>query len=69
MNRPYTEGRTERLEYIQAMLGQLRTMAKADQSDMLAYFIEMAYVEAGDIIRADRSDANSGAGANRHGAA
>jgi hypothetical protein len=40
---------------MQTMLGQLRTMAEAERCDMLAYLIEMAYVEAGDIIRGDRS--------------
>ena len=39
---------------MQSMLGQLRTMAEAERCDMLAYLIEMAYVEASDIIRGDR---------------
>jgi hypothetical protein len=46
--------RTETLDYLQSMLGQLRTMAAAERCDMLAYLIEMAYVEASDIIRGDR---------------
>lgn len=46
--------RTDNLDYIQAMLGQLRTMAEAERCNMLAYLIEMAYVEAGDIIRGER---------------
>ncbi len=46
--------RTETLDYMQAMLGQLRTMAEAERCDMLAYLIEMAYVEASDIIRGER---------------
>ena len=46
--------RTDSLDYIQAMLGQLRTMAEAERCDMLAYLIEMAYVEASDIIRGER---------------
>jgi hypothetical protein len=46
--------RTETLDYMQSMLGQLRTMADAERCDMLAYLIEMAYVEASDIIRGDR---------------
>lgn len=50
----YARRRTDRLDYIQAMLGQLRTMAEAERCDMLAYFIEMAYTEASDIIRGDR---------------
>lgn len=46
--------RTENLDYVQSMLGQLRTMAEAERCDMLAFLIEMAYVEASDIIRGDR---------------
>ena len=46
--------RTDSLDYIQAMLGQLRTMAEAERCDMLAYLIEMAYVEASDIVRGVR---------------
>lgn len=45
--------RAEALEFIQSMLGQLRTMAQAERCDGLAYFIEMAYIEASDIIRGD----------------
>jgi hypothetical protein len=46
--------RTDTLDYLQSMLGQLRTMAEAERCDMLAYLIEMAYVEASDIIRGAR---------------
>lgn len=46
--------RAETLEYMQAMLGQLRTMAQAERCDMLGYLIEMAYIEASDIVRGDR---------------
>ncbi|MDZ5696372.1 hypothetical protein [Chelativorans sp. M5D2P16] len=40
----------EALQYIQAMLGQLAAMARAERCEMLTYLIEMAYVEAGDIV-------------------
>lgn len=46
--------RTDTLDYLQSMLGQLRTMAEAERCDMLAYLIEMAYVEASDIMRGAR---------------
>ncbi len=46
--------RTETLDYMQSMLGQLRQMADAERCDMLAYLIEMAYVEVSDIIRGER---------------
>ncbi len=46
--------RTETLDFIQVMLGQLRTMAQGERYDILAYLIEMAYVEPSDIIRGER---------------
>lgn len=46
--------RTDRLDYIQSMLGQIRAMAEAERCEMLAYLVEMAYIEASDIIRGDR---------------
>jgi hypothetical protein len=46
--------RADSLDYIQSMLAQLRTMAEAEQCDMLAYLIEMAYLEASDILRVER---------------
>jgi len=55
--RPYhNPRRTNTLDYVQTMLGQLRTMAEAERCDMLAYLIEMAYVEASDIIRGERPE-------------
>lgn len=47
--------RTATLDYIQSMLGELRTMAITERMDMLVYLIEMAYVEAGDILRGEKS--------------
>ena len=48
--------RPETLDYIQAMLGQLRLMAEAERYDMLAYLIEMSYIEASDILRGERPE-------------
>ena len=48
------QSRTETLDYVQSMLGQLRTIAEAERHDMLAYLIEMACVEASDIMRGKR---------------
>lgn len=45
----------ERLNYIRAMLGELRTMASVERSDMLTYLIEMAYVEDSDVVRERRA--------------
>jgi hypothetical protein len=46
--------RAETLDYIQSMLGQLRNMAETEHCDVLAYLIEMAYLEASDIVRGER---------------
>jgi hypothetical protein len=46
--------RHDALNYIQSMLGRLRNMAEAERCDMLAYLIEMAYLEASDIVRGER---------------
>lgn len=55
MRQPLNRRRTETLDYIQAMLGQLRTMADAESRYMLAYLIEMAYIEANDILQCEGS--------------
>jgi hypothetical protein len=47
-------GRSGTIGYIHEMLGQLRMMAEDERCDMLAYLIEMAYVESGDVLRGDR---------------
>lgn len=54
LRRPPSTKRSEALSYVQSMLAELRAMAEAEQCDMLAYLIEMAYIEAGDIVRGDR---------------
>jgi hypothetical protein len=54
MHRHPNRRRTDTLDYMQSMLGQMRIMAQAERCDMLAYLVEMAYVEVSDIIRGDR---------------
>jgi hypothetical protein len=49
----HIERRAENLNFIQSMLLQLNQMALGDRQHMLAYLIEMAYIECGDRIRAD----------------
>lgn len=44
------EPKLEQLQYIQAMLGELRKMAAAEHCDMLTYMIEMAYLECSDVV-------------------
>ncbi|WP_274629192.1 hypothetical protein [Arvimicrobium flavum] len=48
------DSRSETLDYVQSMLGQLRGLTQANGHDMLTYLIDMAYVEAGDILRGER---------------
>lgn len=39
------------LDYIQSMLLSCRDLAAGNRHSMLAYLIEMAYVEASDLLR------------------
>lgn len=42
---------TDTLEFVHSMLGQLRRMAENERHEVLAYMIEMACIEADDILR------------------
>lgn len=44
----------ENIAYIRQMLGELRGVANNEGADMLCYLLEMAYVEAGDILNGQR---------------
>lgn len=46
--------RTEKLEFVHAMLGQLRRMTADEEHEMLTYLIDMACTEANDILRGAR---------------
>jgi len=41
----------ENIDYVRSMLKQLQEMASAENNDMLAYLIEMAHIEATDMLR------------------
>lgn len=46
-----TGGQTrEKVAFIRQMRGELRAVADAEGAEMLRYLIEMAYLEAGDIL-------------------
>jgi len=47
----------DNLDYLHAMLGELRALAEGGKQQMLAYLIDMAYIEAGDLIRARHTPA------------
>ena len=40
----------QQLSYIRQMLAELRAVAEQEDQAMLAYLIEMAYLEAGDVL-------------------
>jgi hypothetical protein len=44
----------EKISYVRQMLGELRGVAATEGADMLCYLIEMAAVEAGDILSGKR---------------
>jgi hypothetical protein len=44
----------DKITYIRQMLGELRGVASDEGADMLCYLIEMAFVEAGDILSGKR---------------
>lgn len=48
------ERQKSKLEYLRSMIGELRTVAKAERLDMAAYLLEMSYIEVCDIIRGER---------------
>lgn len=45
------DDRIESLRYLQSELRKLRNMAVAERQNLLAYTIEMAYLEVSDTIR------------------
>jgi|APFEC2959095171_1045051.scaffolds.fasta_scaffold00002_233 hypothetical protein len=51
MRQQFGRHRTDTLDYLQSMLAQMRVMADAEGHAMLAYLIEMAYLEATDAMR------------------
>ena len=60
MSPPPSQGKLEKarteqnIAYIRQMLGELRVVADNENADMLCYLIEMAYLEAGDILAGSR---------------
>jgi len=47
--------RTEQnITYIMQKLSELRTVADSENAELLCYLIEMAYIEAGDVLAGQR---------------
>lgn len=44
---------SDTVQFIHHMLGELRDMAANDQRKMLAYLIEMAFIESADQVKLD----------------
>lgn len=44
----------QNLTYLRQMLGELRSVAEREKQAMLAYLIEMAFLEAGDALERRR---------------
>ncbi|MCY0094660.1 hypothetical protein [Hoeflea ulvae] len=45
----------QNIAYIRQMLAELRSVAESEKADMLCYLIEMAYLEADDVLAGLRS--------------
>lgn len=52
--KPETVRKEQNIAYIRQMLGELGTVARNEEADMLCYLIEMAYLEAGEILKGSR---------------
>ena len=52
--KPETARKEQNIAYIRQMLGELGTVARSENAGMLCYLIEMAYLEAGDILAGSR---------------
>lgn len=48
------QGKTDVLEYIASMLRELRQLAQSRNFDMLAYLIDMAQLEASDLMCSEK---------------
>ena len=44
----------QKIPYVRQMLGELGSVARNENADMLCYLIEMAYLEAGDVLAGTR---------------
>lgn len=50
-------GRAQRLTYVFLMLRELREMAVAEKAETLAWLIDMAILEAGELAEAAKNEA------------
>ncbi|MFZ2101324.1 MAG: hypothetical protein WAU86_12245 [Oricola sp.] len=50
----------DRLEYVSTMLAELRRMAACENCGTLSYLIEMAYLEAREVIERDDASGRRG---------
>ena len=50
----------DRIMYLHAVIRELKNIAESERCDTLAYLLEMAYLESGDIIRSAGSQPGNG---------
>ena len=67
MRQEEAQRRVEKLDYMHAMLGELRSMAQSERCEMLAYLIGMAHAEATDLVRGEQAGKPSKRGADGRG--
>ncbi len=49
-----TDRQKTSLEYLGSMIGELSVIAKGERAHLIAYFLEMAYLETFDVLRGCR---------------
>ncbi|MEM0899076.1 MAG: hypothetical protein AAGI92_03895 [Pseudomonadota bacterium] len=47
------------ITYVRAMIAELRVMANAERHDMLTYLLDMAYIEATDIVDVEKKSSTT----------
>lgn len=57
----------ENIAYIRQLVGELRQIAGREHADLLCYFLEMAYMEAGDLLAGKQELSPRRAASGKHG--
>lgn len=65
--RAYAFTRAEALDYLQGQVRELRDIASAGNLDVIAYLLEMTYLEVSDTVRKERPHASADAPPIGHG--
>ena len=54
-NKPLKSSQVEALRFLSSIVQEIRDIAQGERLKMVAYFLEMAYLEIGDAIREDHA--------------